>query len=85
MAGTLAITGVGIVGVGGFAGFHSKDSILEAAYASGSELGGFAFWCGIIAALMTRLLFMAAGVPDLLRRAALGGFGAYPACGAWRS
>jgi acyl-phosphate glycerol 3-phosphate acyltransferase len=49
MAGTLAITGVGIVDVFGFAGFYSKDSILEAAYASGSEIGNFAFWCGIIA------------------------------------
>ncbi len=63
MAGTLAITGVGIVDVFGFAGFYSKDSILEAAYASGSELGSFAFWCGIIAATLTsfyswRLVFL---------------------------
>ena len=63
MAGTLAITGVGIVDVFGFAGFYSKDSILEAAYGSGSEIGGFAFWCGITAALMTsfyswRLVFL---------------------------
>jgi NADH-quinone oxidoreductase subunit L len=63
MAGTLAITGVGIVDVFGFAGFYSKDSILEAAYASGGELGSFAFWCGITAALMTsfyswRLVFL---------------------------
>ncbi|MES2492009.1 MAG: NADH-quinone oxidoreductase subunit L [Pseudomonadota bacterium] len=63
MAGTLAITGVGIVDVFGFAGFYSKDSILEAAYASGSEVGSFAFWCGITAALMTsfyswRLIFL---------------------------
>ncbi len=63
MAGTLAITGVGIVDVFGFAGFYSKDSILEAAYASHSELGSFAFACGIIAALLTsfyswRLVFL---------------------------
>ena len=63
MAGTLAITGVGIVDVFGFAGFYSKDSILEAAYGAGTEIGGFAFWCGIIAALMTsfyswRLVFL---------------------------
>jgi NADH-quinone oxidoreductase subunit L len=63
MAGTLAITGVGIVGVFGFAGFYSKDAILEAAFASGTELGTFAFWAGIIAALMTsfyswRLMFL---------------------------
>jgi NADH-quinone oxidoreductase subunit L len=32
LAGTLAITGVGIVGAAGFAGFYSKDAILEAAF-----------------------------------------------------
>jgi len=63
MAGTLAITGVGLVGAFGFAGFYSKDAILEAAFASGSEMGGFAFWAGIIAALLTsfyswRLMFL---------------------------
>jgi NADH-quinone oxidoreductase subunit L len=52
-AGTLAITGVGIVDVFGFAGFYSKDSILEAAYASNSQVGSYAFWLGIAAALMT--------------------------------
>jgi NADH-quinone oxidoreductase subunit L len=63
LAGTLAITGVGIADVFGFAGFYSKDSILEAAFANGSQTGGFAFWCGIVAALMTsfyswRLVFL---------------------------
>ncbi len=63
MAGTLAITGVGIVNVFGFAGFYSKDSILEAAYANGTEMSSFAFWCGITAALLTsfyswRLMFL---------------------------
>ncbi len=63
MAGTLAITGVGIVDVFGFAGFYSKDSILEAAYASASSSGSFGFWCGISAALLTsfyswRLVFL---------------------------
>ena len=63
MAGTLAITGVGIVDVFGFAGFYSKDSILEAAYASASSSGSFGFWCGITAALLTsfyswRLVFL---------------------------
>ncbi|MEJ5976032.1 NADH-quinone oxidoreductase subunit L [Novosphingobium sp. PS1R-30] len=51
--GTLAITGVGIAGTLGFAGFYSKDAILEAAFGSGKELGTFAFWMGISAALMT--------------------------------
>ena len=63
MAGTLAITGVGIVDLFGFAGFYSKDSILEAAYASGTAAGSFGFWAGITAALMTsfyswRLIFL---------------------------
>ena len=61
-AGTLAITGVGVFGVG-FAGYHSKDAILEAAWASGSSVGTFAFLMGIFAALMTsfyswRLVFL---------------------------
>ena len=62
MAGTLAITGVGIYWLhAGFAGFHSKDAILEAAYASGR--GVPAFWVGTIAALLTsfyswRLIFL---------------------------
>ena len=62
-AGTLAITGVGIAGLVGFAGFYSKDAILEAAFGAGSASGSFAFWMGIFAALMTsfyswRLVFL---------------------------
>ncbi|MGL5837714.1 MAG: NADH-quinone oxidoreductase subunit L [Sphingorhabdus sp.] len=62
-AGTLAITGVGIVGLGGFAGFHSKDAIIEAAYASTAPWGGYAFFIGVLAALLTsfyswRLVFL---------------------------
>ncbi len=66
MIGTLAITGVGIplLYVGfpiGFAGFVSKDAIIESAYAGTS--GGYAFWMLVVAALMTsfyswRLMFM---------------------------
>ena len=64
MAGTLAITGVGIYHLGaGFAGFWSKDAILEVAYGRGTELGNFAFWMGTFAALLTsfyswRLMFL---------------------------
>ncbi len=64
MAGTLAITGVGIYWLhAGFAGFHSKDAILEAAFARGTEMGQFAFWMGAFAALLTsfyswRLMFL---------------------------
>ena len=61
--GSLALAGVGIPGVFGFAGFYSKDMILEAAYGAQSLHGSFAFWLGIAAAFMTafyswRLLFM---------------------------
>lgn len=46
-----------------FAGFYSKDLILEAEWASGSAVGHFAYWVGIVAALLTafyswRLLIM---------------------------
>ncbi|MBV7266985.1 NADH-quinone oxidoreductase subunit L [Erythrobacter ani] len=63
MAGTLAITGVGVLGVFGFAGFYSKDAILEAAFARGTGISQFAFWAGAVAALLTsfyswRLMFL---------------------------
>ncbi len=63
IAGTLAITGVGIIGVFGFAGFYSKDAILEAAFASNTVHGTIAFWIGAFAALLTsfyswRLIFL---------------------------
>ncbi|MGY4396364.1 NADH-quinone oxidoreductase subunit L [Sphingomonas sp. UYAg733] len=56
MAGTLAITGVGIPAVFGntlaigFAGFHSKDAIIEAAWASGQSGASIV---GMIVALLT--------------------------------
>ncbi len=61
MIGTLAITGVGIPLTHiGFAGFLSKDAIIESAYAGGSVYG---FWMLVIAAAMTsfyswRLMFL---------------------------
>ena len=61
LIGTLAITGVGIpLTTIGFAGFLSKDAIIESAFASGN---GFAFWSLVIAACFTsfyswRLMFM---------------------------
>ncbi len=62
MIGTLAITGVGIPLTHiGFAGFLSKDAIIESAWAGTS--GGYAFWMLVIAALFTsfyswRLIFL---------------------------
>ena len=61
MIGTLAITGVGIPLTGwfGFAGFVSKDAVIESAFTGSS----YAFWMLVIAALMTsfyswRLMFL---------------------------
>ena len=51
--GSLALAGIGIPGVIGFAGFYSKDIMLEAAYAAGTGTGFVAFWAGILAAFMT--------------------------------
>ena len=61
MIGTLAITGVGIPLTHiGFAGFLSKDAIIESAFAGGSMFG---FWALVVAAFMTsfyswRLMFL---------------------------
>ncbi|NOU06099.1 MAG: NADH-quinone oxidoreductase subunit L, partial [Hyphomicrobiaceae bacterium] len=62
LIGTLALTGVGIPHVFGFAGFHSKDAIIEAAYAAHTP-SNYAFWMLVVAAFMTsfyswRLIFM---------------------------
>ena len=61
--GTLALTGVGIPHLFGFAGFHSKDAIIEAAYAAHNPVSRYAFWGLVVAAFMTsfyswRLIFM---------------------------
>ena len=54
--GTIAITGLGIPGVNlGFAGFYSKDTIIEAAFAWGghSPVGLFAGMIGVLVAGLT--------------------------------
>jgi NADH-quinone oxidoreductase subunit L len=56
--GSLALAGIPF-----FAGYYSKDIMLEAAFADHTWFGMFAYWMGIIAAFMTafysgRLLFM---------------------------
>jgi len=53
--GSLALAGIGIPGLIGFAGFHSKDAILEAAFGAHSGIGMYAYWLGIAAAFLTAL------------------------------
>lgn len=67
MIGTIAIIGLGIPHTElGFAGFFSKDAIIESAFAAntaGVAFGSLAFWFGLVAALLTsfyswRLIYM---------------------------
>jgi NADH-quinone oxidoreductase subunit L len=64
LIGTLALTGFGIPFLHiGFAGYHSKDAIIEVAYAAHNVMGPYAFALTVAAAAMTsfyswRLIFM---------------------------
>ena len=53
---TYTVMFIGSLALGGvypFAGYYSKDAILEAAYAAHSSVGAYGFWCGLIAAGLT--------------------------------
>ncbi|HEY3919074.1 MAG TPA: NADH-quinone oxidoreductase subunit L [Stellaceae bacterium] len=57
------IGSLALAGIWPFAGYYSKDTILEASYAAGTGTGLYAYWLGSFAAFITafyswRLLFM---------------------------
>ncbi len=57
------IGSLALAGVWPFAGYYSKDFVLEAAYGAHTGIGMYAFWLGLLAAFLTafyswRLLFM---------------------------
>ena len=59
----MLIGSLALAGIWPFAGYYSKDVILEAAFAANTLAGGYAFWLGIAAAFLTafyswRLLIM---------------------------
>ena len=64
IVGTLALTGFGIPFTYiGTAGYISKDAIIEAAFVGHNVFAGYAFWCTVLAAVLTsfyswRLVFM---------------------------
>jgi NADH-quinone oxidoreductase subunit L len=47
------IGSLSLAGIPPFSGYYSKDTIIEAAWASGTGIGHYAYWLGVFAAFIT--------------------------------
>ena len=64
------IGSLSLAGIPFFSGYYSKDTILDAAWASGTAVGRYSFCLGIVRGVPDRVLFLAPDDHDLPRRAA---------------